>query len=213
LVRASACHAEGRGFEPRRSRHDFASEFRFAREGMTLLLMTLSVGLCSVGTSASESASAILHIPFSRTEQVILLARQYLAQDAHQRTTERDFLRAGRALVEGTNPRAAMRMIFRVGILVATAFSTGMHPLTFTIIDRRAYRTLNVDFHDPIPIDEYLHYREFCRDQATRLAVSLREYDHALWQAAPGTRISCCRPLWPCDRADEPHLRDVPTPR
>jgi hypothetical protein len=25
-VKLSACHAEGRGFEPRRSRHDFANE-------------------------------------------------------------------------------------------------------------------------------------------------------------------------------------------
>jgi hypothetical protein len=34
----SACHAEGRGFEPRRSRHDFAGEFSLPR-----ILMTLSV--------------------------------------------------------------------------------------------------------------------------------------------------------------------------
>jgi hypothetical protein len=26
-----ACHAEGRGFEPRRSRHDFVSEIQFTR--------------------------------------------------------------------------------------------------------------------------------------------------------------------------------------
>jgi hypothetical protein len=34
----TACHAEGRGFEPRRSRHDFAGEFSLPR-----ILMTLSV--------------------------------------------------------------------------------------------------------------------------------------------------------------------------
>ena len=51
LVNQPACHAEGRGFEPRRSRHDFASEFSFSpRSHDTLLLpfMTLLVGLRSL---------------------------------------------------------------------------------------------------------------------------------------------------------------------
>lgn len=68
-----------------------------------------------------------------------------------------------------------------VGIPVASAFLTAIHPSRFTVIDRQAYKALCVAFPNLRP-DEYLCYLDFCKEQATRLGVSLRSYDRALWQ-------------------------------
>jgi hypothetical protein len=68
-----------------------------------------------------------------------------------------------------------------VGIPVASAFLMAMHPKTFTVIDRQAYKALKIDFREPMHPDEYMAYVEFCRRRADQLAVKLREYDRALW--------------------------------
>lgn len=69
-----------------------------------------------------------------------------------------------------------------VGIPVASALLTAIHPLRFTVIDRQAYKALCVVFPNNLRPVEYLCYLDFCKGQATRLGVSLRAYDRALWQ-------------------------------
>jgi len=69
-----------------------------------------------------------------------------------------------------------------VGIPVASAFLTALHPCRFTVIDRQAYKALSVDFPGYLKPDEYRAYLSFCRRQAADLGVSLRVYDRALWQ-------------------------------
>jgi hypothetical protein len=70
-----------------------------------------------------------------------------------------------------------------VGIPVASAFLTALHPCKYTVIDRQAYNSLSImKFPNSPSPEEYLHYLFFCRQQAYRLGVSLRSYDRALWQ-------------------------------
>jgi thermostable 8-oxoguanine DNA glycosylase len=76
-----------------------------------------------------------------------------------------------------------------VGIPVASAFLTAIHPDQFTVIDRKVYRSLGVKFRASIP--EYLDYLTFCHEQAVRLGISLREHDKALWRY--GTKPSRSR--------------------
>lgn len=54
----------------------------------------------------------------------------------------------------------------KVGVPVASAFLTAMHPEQFTVIDRQAYKALGVEFREDI--SEYLRYLEFCRQEAAR---------------------------------------------
>jgi hypothetical protein len=67
-----------------------------------------------------------------------------------------------------------------VGVPVASAFLTAMHPEKFTVIDRQAYKALGADFRQDV--SEYLRYLKFCQQQAARFKVSLRDHDRALWQ-------------------------------
>jgi hypothetical protein len=77
-----------------------------------------------------------------------------------------------------------------VGIPVASAFMMAMHPRTFTVIDRQAYKALKADFREPIHPDEYLAYLKFCRLRADQLDVKLREYDRALWMYGSRQKIN-----------------------
>jgi hypothetical protein len=69
----------------------------------------------------------------------------------------------------------------RVGTPVASTVLMAMYPEDLTVIDRQAYKMLAAEFRDPVPADEYLSYVAFCRAQAAAFAVSLRDYDRALW--------------------------------
>jgi len=69
-----------------------------------------------------------------------------------------------------------------VGIPVASAFLTWLYPRKFTVIDRQAYRALNVEFPNSLSSNEYLHYLSFCLKEAATLGTSLRTFDRALWQ-------------------------------
>jgi len=66
-----------------------------------------------------------------------------------------------------------------VGVPVASAVLTAIHPDKFTVIDRQAYKALKVPFRSPSP-SEYLHYLNFCRESAAHFHVSLRDLDRAL---------------------------------
>jgi hypothetical protein len=67
----------------------------------------------------------------------------------------------------------------RVGVPVASAFLTAMYPERFTVTDRQAYRALQRRFRETA--SEYLEYLAFCRSEASRLGMSLRDHDRALW--------------------------------
>jgi hypothetical protein len=69
-----------------------------------------------------------------------------------------------------------------VGIPVASAFLMAIHPTAFTVIDRQAYKALSVKFRQYMNPDEYFSYVIFCRSRARRHAVTLRQYDQALWE-------------------------------
>jgi hypothetical protein len=69
-----------------------------------------------------------------------------------------------------------------VGIPVASAFLTALDPSRFTVIDRQAYKALDVEFANNLKTNEYIFYLEFCKGQAALFGVSLRSYDRALWQ-------------------------------
>jgi hypothetical protein len=57
-----------------------------------------------------------------------------------------------------------------------------LDPTRYTVIDRQAYKALDIAFPNNIKPDEYLCYLDFCRTRAKELGVSLRSYDRALWQ-------------------------------
>ena len=83
-------------------------------------------------------------------------------------------------------PKAAVNRLIAlkfVGIPVASAILTAIYPKSFTIIDRQAYKTLKQKTFPSMTIDEYLHYLNYCRNEAVRWEVSLRDFDRALWQA------------------------------
>jgi hypothetical protein len=82
----------------------------------------------------------------------------------------------------------AFTRLRRVGIPVASAFLAAMHPRQFTVMDRQAYKALQVSFRPSIP--GYLKYLQFCRREAKRLGVSLRKHDEALWQYGKQMRRS-----------------------
>jgi hypothetical protein len=69
-----------------------------------------------------------------------------------------------------------------VGLPVASAVLTAVHPDRFTVIDRQAYKALRVPFRNPSH-SEYLYYLKFCRGKAEHYRVSLRDFDRALWQS------------------------------
>jgi hypothetical protein len=70
-----------------------------------------------------------------------------------------------------------------VGITVASAILTVMHPEEFAILDKRAYRALRVEeVFRRAGIDTYLEYLTFCRHRAIELRISLRDYHRALRQ-------------------------------
>ena len=81
-----------------------------------------------------------------------------------------------------------------VGIPVASAVLTALHPDQFTVIDRLAYRALGVTFR--CGLAEYLRYLGFCRNEAARFGITLREHDEALWQygAELSRKPSCDSP-------------------
>jgi hypothetical protein len=76
-----------------------------------------------------------------------------------------------------------------VGIPVASAILTAIHPDRYTVIDFRALETLGHSLHDE---DFYVAYLDFCRNLAVQHGVKeqkdypaptpLRALDRALWQ-------------------------------
>jgi hypothetical protein len=68
-----------------------------------------------------------------------------------------------------------------VGIPMASAILTAIHPEKYTVLDYRALESLGVN-NWPDTVGFYVHYLEACRELAVRYGKSLRDFDRALWQ-------------------------------
>lgn len=68
-----------------------------------------------------------------------------------------------------------------VGVPVASAILTTIHPERYTVIDFRALESLGVS-RWPGSVDYYLAYLSTCRELARRHNKALRNLDRALWQ-------------------------------
>jgi len=89
-----------------------------------------------------------------------------------------------RIAASATTERAAVAVLcglHGVGVPVASAILTAIHPDRYTVIDFRALEALGCASGDR-SVNFYLEYLEQCRRLAKRHAVSLRDLDRALWQ-------------------------------
>jgi thermostable 8-oxoguanine DNA glycosylase len=74
-----------------------------------------------------------------------------------------------------------------IGIPIASAILSVCYPTRFTVLDYRAWKTLEqasvegIPEHPPRDAQSYLQYCEACRRFADRMGLSLRRLDHALW--------------------------------
>ena len=74
-----------------------------------------------------------------------------------------------------------------IGIPIASAILAVCYPKNFTVLDYRAWESLQnlpIDKHpcsNPYDTLGYLEYCEACKDLADQFGMSLRELDHALW--------------------------------
>lgn len=90
-----------------------------------------------------------------------------------------------RLALDAKTPRAAMAVLCGlrgVEVPMASAILTAIKPARYTVIDRRALKTLGTKQLTPT-INNYLDYLRFCDAKAKELDIPLRDLDHALWQA------------------------------
>jgi thermostable 8-oxoguanine DNA glycosylase len=77
--------------------------------------------------------------------------------------------------------------VWGIGLAMASAILTVCDPKTFTVLDYRAWETLQgaslqgLPEHYPATPDEYLDYCGVCRRLAGRVGMRLRDLDRALW--------------------------------
>jgi hypothetical protein len=77
--------------------------------------------------------------------------------------------------------------IYGIGLSIASAILTICYPDEFTVLDYRAWESLQELGVDGLPPKEpydtptYLQYCQVCQDLARRLGLSLRDLDRALW--------------------------------
>jgi hypothetical protein len=84
-----------------------------------------------------------------------------------------------------TTERSAVETLDRlhgVGVPMASAILTTIHPDKYTVIDVRALESLGVLKYPSDSIDYYLSYLRKCRELAHKHHVDLRTLDRALWQ-------------------------------
>ena len=115
-------------------------------------------------------------------------SRSYLGQERKffDKNSDEAVANVLRATIDAIDKRGDTERAFRelqslkgVKLAVASAILTAVFPDHFTVIDIMAFRALGVT---PLSVPLYLHYLAFCRQQAERLGISLRDMDRALWQ-------------------------------
>jgi hypothetical protein len=94
-----------------------------------------------------------------------------------------------RALRFATDPRTSEKSavetldkLHGVGVPMASAILTTVHPDKYTVIDVRALEALGVTNWPNDSIDYYVSYLRRCRELAHTHRVDLRTLDRALWQ-------------------------------
>jgi hypothetical protein len=101
-----------------------------------------------------------------------------------QRNSNAEVSDALKLAAEAKTDRAALAVLTGlrgVGVPVASAILTAMHPKRFTVIDFRALEALGVKA-PAISIEFYLKYLCECRILAKKHTVDVRTLDRALWQ-------------------------------
>jgi len=95
-----------------------------------------------------------------------------------------------REVSQSDQPQAKVEVLLRVrgiGPAMASAILTVCYPETFTVLDYRAWETLQQASVDGLPEsypqspEAYLVYCRACQTLADRMGLSLRELDRALW--------------------------------
>jgi len=95
-----------------------------------------------------------------------------------------------REVAQAETPGAMVEVLLQVGgigLAVASAILAVCDPKTFTVLDYRAWETLQgaslegLPEHYPVTSDEYLDYCRVCRRLAEQVGMSLRDLDRALW--------------------------------
>ncbi len=84
-----------------------------------------------------------------------------------------------------TSEKLAVEILDRlhgVGLPMASAILTAIHPDKYTVIDFRALESLGVSKWPTDSIDYYVSYLQKCRELAHKHHVDLRTLDRALWQ-------------------------------
>jgi hypothetical protein len=81
----------------------------------------------------------------------------------------------------------ALTRVWGIGLAMASAILTVCYPEQFTILDTRAWKTLqgkpvpDLPERFPATSEEYIQYCEACRKFAAERHLSLRNLDRALW--------------------------------
>jgi len=77
--------------------------------------------------------------------------------------------------------------VWGIGLAMASAILTVCYPEQFTVLDYRAWKTLQqasvegLAARYPMNAEEYLQYCQVCRRLAAQAGLSLRDFDRALW--------------------------------
>jgi hypothetical protein len=95
-----------------------------------------------------------------------------------------------REVSQSDQPQAqvdALLQVRGIGLAMASAILTVCYPETFTVLDYRAWETLQRASVDGLPEnypqspEAYLLYCRACKELADRMGLSLRDLDRALW--------------------------------
>lgn len=95
-----------------------------------------------------------------------------------------------RQVGQAGSPEAKMGVLLAVhgiGLSIASAILSVCYPEEFTVLDYRAWKTLQqlgvagLPAKPPHNVPTYLQYCGVCRDLAGRVGLSLRDLDRALW--------------------------------
>ena len=100
------------------------------------------------------------------------------------RNTDEEISDALKLATKAQTTRAAISVLgglVGVGVPVASAILTTIYPDQYTVVDKRALKTLGVTSPEPVTVSFYCSYLESCRCLAARYNVELRILYRALW--------------------------------
>jgi hypothetical protein len=126
----------------------------------------------AAGNAEPESLTAIIHWKSSRPKGRIMTG------NTPEEVSEA--LRMAASAKQGRTAVGVLCGLNGVGVPVASAILTAIHPRRYTVIDWRALKALGAK-KSWLTVDDYLQYLGFCKERAAALGISLRDLDRALW--------------------------------